>query len=393
MWDFASVYSASRTWIHGGDPYDLPSVLATWHGMGPFSNRDVGYFATVYPPNSLIVLAPFAALPLCAAMLAWLALTLTLLALQLAALADLAGLEWRDPRALLLFAASLASAPFQFGILAGQLSLPAISGCILALWCASRRREVLAGLLLGLACATKPQVAAPFLLYYLLCRRWWVGGVAIFLSGTIFAAALVAMRMSHIDWLNGWERSIAITTRMGGVNDYGWAGDYRDEIMDMKILLVSVFHNSNLLRIAVDCMVLVLVVLYLRVFRRAPANDLDELIMIAGLTALSLLPMYHRVYDAALLTTGFAWALAQIYGPLRRYAVAMLFPMAIFLVPFDFTSTLGRHIRGFAVIARSSGWQAVIAPHYGWGLLVLAIIIIWAVSARSADQSEAERIR
>src|SRR5262249_9203313 len=126
LWDFVSVHSASRTWIHGQDPYDLTNVVAAWHGSGIWSDRDVSYFATVYPPTSLVMIAPLAFLPAGPAMIIWLILTIVLLGLMFAALADMAGITWRDGRILLLVGAALAAAPLQFGILAGQLSLPSI---------------------------------------------------------------------------------------------------------------------------------------------------------------------------------------------------------------------------------------------------------------------------
>jgi hypothetical protein len=170
-WDFASVYAAARTWMHGGNPYDLPAVVDTWRHAGAFGDRDVSYFATVYPPSSLVTIMPWAPLPAGPAMILWMILTIVLLAIQYRALAEMAELPHGDPRRVILLGASLASAPLQFGILSGQLSLPAISFCILAFWYAGKHRDTLAGVLLGLAGAIKPQIAGPFVLYYLLLRR------------------------------------------------------------------------------------------------------------------------------------------------------------------------------------------------------------------------------
>jgi hypothetical protein len=391
LWDFASVFAASRAWIHRQNPYDLPVVLTTWHQAGIYSDRDVSYFATVYPPNSLAMLIPFALLPATIAMWAWLALTLALVVLQFAALADLAGLPLRDPRTLILFAASLASAPFQFAILSGQLSMPAISLGIIAVWCAARDRRLLAGVILGLACAIKPQIGAPFVAYYLLSRRWSVAGIAILISGIIAGGALIAMHLAHIDWYTGWKQSIALTTRIGGVNDYGWAGDFRDEIMDLKMLLVSLVHDPRMLRIAVEAISAILAIWYLRVFRSKSLQGRDQLLMLAGLAAVSLLPIYHRVYDAALLTTALAWALAELDGPRRRISIVLLIPMAVFLIPYDFTATLGHHLHRLADLAAKSWWQTWIAPHYAWGLLLLTIAILVAMGriiSRSAMPSD-----
>jgi hypothetical protein len=380
LWDFDSVYAAARTWVHGGDPYDLPAVLATWHGCGVFSHRDASYFATVYPPNSLCLMVPFAVLPAAVSMLLWLVLILGLLVLQFAALVDLAGLRWRDPRVLILVGASLASAPFQFGILSGQLSLPAISLCIIAFWCGSRNREVFAGILLGLACALKPQIGVAFVAYYLLARRWTVSALAIGLSAAVVAVALLAMRISHVDWFSGWTHSIALTTQAGSVNDYGWVNNLRDEIMDLKMLLISGLHDTRTLRIGVEAVVLALGVWYLGVFRAVGKSGHDQLLVIGGLSALSFLPVYHRVYDAALLTTVLAWALAELDGPRRRYAAGLLVPLALFLVPFDVTSMVARRLPVLDRVSQTAFWETLIAPNYAWGLLGITVVALVTMS-------------
>src|SRR5205085_11944658 len=141
-------------------------------------------------------------------------------------LIDMAHLRWRDPRTLILLGATLASAPLQFGILSGQLSLPAISLCVLAFWCVARSREKLAGLLLGLACAIKPQIAGPFVVYYLVMRRVDVAKYAFVVGTSILAIALVGMKLAHVDWLHGWTQAVTLTGDVGGVNDYGWTGEF-----------------------------------------------------------------------------------------------------------------------------------------------------------------------
>jgi len=119
---------------------------------------------------------------------------------------------------------------------------------------------------------------------------------AMIVGGTICAGSLVAMKLSHIDWYTGMKQSVAITAQIGGVNDYGWAGEFRDEIVDMKLLLISFQHDTKALRIAVEGIVLVLGLWYLRVFPRGvKRTDRDELLVLAGLSALALLPIYHRV--------------------------------------------------------------------------------------------------
>src|SRR5258708_37393462 len=115
------------------------------------------------------------------------------------------------------------------------------------------------------------------------------------------------------------------------------------------MLLVSFLHDTRALRIAAEGIVLVLAVWYLRVFPRGvKRTDRDELLVLAGLSALALLPIYHRGYDIALLTTAVAWPLAEFDGPRRKYLIALLIPMVDGLMPFDIVEPLchrgaGRH--------------------------------------------------
>jgi hypothetical protein len=387
LWDFASVYAAAQTWLHGGDPYSIDQVVQTWHDCRLFADRDVSYFATVYPPNSLAMILPFALLPAGVAMILWLAITLALVAAQFAALADLAGLRWRDHRVLILVAASLASAAFQFGILSGQLSQVAIAMSILSLWCALRRREWTGGVLLGLAAALKPQIAAPLVVYFALTRRWTAAALSIGLAGFAAVGAIVAMHLTHVDWWAGWTQSIALTQQIGGVNDYGWTGPYRDEIMDLKLLLVSFIHDPRLLKLTVEGITLLLAAVYLRVFQWTPRDDRQELLLFAGLAAISFLPIYHRVYDAALLTTAFVWALAELDGQIRYLARGILIPMALFLVPFDVTETVGRRVHLLGRLSQTAGWQSFIAPHYAWGLLLVTVAMLAALSRTRTVES------
>jgi hypothetical protein len=330
-------------------------------------------------------------------MMAWLLITVALLALQFAALADLSGLSWRDPRAWILVAAAFAAAPLQFGILSGQLSLPAVSLCVLAFWCVARQRETLAGVLLGLACAVKVQIAAPFVIYYLLRRRWSVANTAILTAAAIGTTALAAIQLTHPTWVGDWMRCVAASSQAGGVNDYSWSGPFRDEIVDLKLLLVSILPDALALRIVIECIVIGLIAWYVRYFPAGGGvddgrarSDRNELLALAGLGAISLLPLYHRVYDAALLTTALAWALAELDGPRRRWAMALLVPMMLFLIPFDFMRSIGDRLPGMRTMSTTWWWQSLLAPHYAWGLLALTIGLLATMSAQAATAEVAQ---
>ena len=144
----------------------------------------------------------------------------------------------------------------QFGILSGTaFAAGHLAGDDRVLAC-GKRRETLAGVLLGVACAIKPQVVGPLLGITSSCGAGASQHQRSSPGRTICAVALLTMRMSHIDWYHGWKRSIDATMQVGAVNDYGWTAKFRDEIVDLKMLLVCPAQNPLVLRGMIGCIVL-----------------------------------------------------------------------------------------------------------------------------------------
>jgi hypothetical protein len=240
-------------------------------------------------------------------------------------------------------------------------------------------------------------VAGAFVAYYLVVRRFKLAGAAIVVGGAIGVMALAAMKLTHVDWMTGWKHSIEATQVLNAVNDYGWGNKFRDEIIDLKLLLVSAIHDPQMLRLAIGGVVVVLLACYAAAFFKRKWSGRDELLPLAALAAISLLPIYHRVYDVTLLTLALAWAIAQLGGPRRGLAWAMLLPMAIFLIPFDVVKSVGNRIPGMIQRAQTPWWQTWFAPHYAWGLLATTLILLLAMqrstqSPRSDEFHLAETI-
>src|ERR1044071_2848276 len=96
-WDFGLVFSLSRAWIIGANPYELDGVSRAWKSSNgppdadPSIRRSAGIL--VYPPTTLAVLSPIAAMPWRLASVLWIALNVACVALFLGVAARLAGLR------------------------------------------------------------------------------------------------------------------------------------------------------------------------------------------------------------------------------------------------------------------------------------------------------------
>ncbi len=133
----------------------------------------------------------------------------------------------------------------------------------------------------------------------------------------------------------------------------------------------------------------VLVACYVAWFPRGEKRtSRNELLALSALGAICLLPVYHRVYDVALLTTALAWALAELDGPRRGYARALLIPMAFFLIPFDSVKSVGNRLHRLSGLSQKWWWQSLVLPHYAWALLATTIVLLLAMRALSTKPSQ-----
>src|SRR6185295_16856673 len=128
---------------------------------------------------------------------------------------------------------------------------------------------------------------------------------------TVAAIGIVPMQLRHQPWLESWAQQIRSTVEPGGVNDPTSGARYRFEIMNVHVLLHGFIRNDYAVRWIGAIILTPLSVVYVAAVRRADrAQRLDERLALAALAALSLLPFYHKEYDAVLLVIALAWAMA-----------------------------------------------------------------------------------
>ena len=172
--DFAMMWAAMQL----PDPYDQAALKAQ---LGWVPTYPVAF---IYPPTALPIFALFAFLPMRAALASW-------AALSGAAMAVASRSVWAP---LLLLAP-----PVLWALPGGQMSL--LMGAMLLGSLLLVRRPLLAGGLVGIALALKPQLAIVVPLLFLLDRRWAALGAAAsaFASAAIISALLFGPR-TWIDW-------------------------------------------------------------------------------------------------------------------------------------------------------------------------------------------------
>jgi hypothetical protein len=296
--DFNYLQTGGECLIAGCDPYDYAALnheAEARHEKKP----PIWPMTPVYPPSALLLLLPFEALGWPAA--AWVFNGLAGLATALACVLMVwwMRIRWWDPAALVLVAAlvclPMASA-LEFAnpalLEAGLITL----SCLLLF----ETRWAAAGwILLGASVALKPQLAAGAWIV-LLCRRetraaaWKGCGVwlALLLAGTL----AYRLRLGSFHFFATLRWVLWLSALPGGSSDFANTESF--DFLNLQTAYALIPHAS---RAAIQALawattgLLAAAALWLGdrcdAFRRRPWT------MIALLTAISLLPVYHRGYD------------------------------------------------------------------------------------------------
>jgi Glycosyltransferase family 87 len=222
--DFHCFWSAGRLVAEGADPYDPQLYQTMVAGGGPITERTIIECGTrfPFPPWTVLLLAPFGAMPLPLAATLWTALFLGATGLGLAWSWSLAG--GGRPRLLIFLVLVLSSEPFLLALQNAQfgpLSLVLFSGGLILM---RQGRDLGAGAALA-ALAIKPQIVLISLPAVLvragLGRR---GGV---IAGAVAAAAVgsivsILLLPSSIAVLAGYaSRSVGVTVPLASLWDLG----------------------------------------------------------------------------------------------------------------------------------------------------------------------------
>jgi hypothetical protein len=390
LWDFAVIYTASRAWLEGKDPYDQPYLNQWWleHGGSSGMSRDVSWLPQVVPPTTQVVMAPLAMVPAGSVRYAWLLMVVVLVGLQVAALASLSGATGSRRR--LFCAYALAMGTLQLGMISGQPAVPAVAIIVMAVWAASRGHDLAAAILFGVAAALKVQLGLPLIALYLYMRRWRVAGGALGVWLGIIAVA-VAQLMAHVPgWWQHWQLNLESLTA-GGANDFSHANPSRYHLVNLQ-LLVNVFVANRALTFAISWLLLAIAgVMFLRFTWRetVEARGRDpqrELHFIAFFAPLTLLPVYHRYYDATLMSLTMAWAISEWDTPdprLRRVARSIAVVLLALLMPLVAAPA---HAIDMGYLPKwlddSWLWNATITAQHVWVLLIVMVAMLSALATR-----------
>lgn len=388
--DLLSPYVQTQLWIHGYDPYSPKSLLDYWPSSAaqfPFPADEVlngsmlrnHGIPTAYPPTCFVVLAPLALMSWPISKIIWAITTAMLFVIMICALISVGELK-NDKRCLyafLIFAFLLA--PFHTGIAIENIGIAATELGVIAIWTTQKKENLATSLLLVFAISLKPQIGLCFLAFYLLNRRWRIVGITTLAESAIAFIAIARMQTGGVAWLSSYKLANRTLFAAGVLSNFAPENPTRFGLINLQVVLYNLFGTRFEINFFAVGIALCLFALFLWLIPGRTRSE-NDFLQLSAIVVISLLPVYHRFYDASLLIVPVRYFIAGI--GIRR--VPSLLGLAL-IIPFfvpggSLLQVLQDNGQISPVLTKAWWWSLIVMPHQIWCLLLLSVLLLYCLS-------------
>jgi Glycosyltransferase family 87 len=395
--DFLSPYVQARAWVAGHDPYSPRSLVEFWPNEAPnvdsvrqqaadgslLINRGI---PTAYTPPCLVLISPFTVFPWPMASQLWTLVNLSLVLLWVALLIP-ADWCWDETRSLGFMAFALALAPFHTGLATANPVIAAAALGGIAACLAQRHHYALTGSLLAASTVLKPQIGLCFLAFFMIRKNWKAASLAVAAAAGLTAVALLHMQAGHTPWVGNYVADNHALVSGGVLTDFTARNPTRWGLINLQVLSYALLgdrltaNESSWLIFGVMGSVW----LFLAIQRRSQ-NDADPLLDLSAMVVVSLLPIYHRFYDAVVLFIPLAWIFRHWKQLPRMTRIVAAAALMAFLMPGGtLLEVFQAEQRISPAVSGSWWWTTLVMPHQIWALLALSLTLLHAMAGRRSN--------
>ena len=333
--DFIPVYTGARCLLHGCNPYVPSQLEQQFLQAGGRTNEVPDWKACVpvYPPSAFLVLSPLALLPYPLVCPLWFLLNGCLF---IASAGLVLFMSPRSHRWLATILVSLIVVKSGEMLQIGQPTVFATSLLVMGCYCFLRQRCLSLGVvLLMLSLAVKPQMGGLIVLYLVVRRIHWryavlamAGACALLLAGGL----ILTMRPSSADWTSVLHANLSATEEPGGVNDPRPNHKPSLDLANLQVVTSAFSTNAREFNAGAYAVCLVFLAALVTAVLRTKTSPDVHLLSIGALAVLTLMPVYHRFYDARILLITVP-AVVIVYRQ-RRLLGALMGALTVLIVNF-----------------------------------------------------------
>ena len=302
--DFRTAYYSGQCLLRGADPYIEQNVGALYSlraERSRVSDRDMAVITrNIYLPSAFALTVPLAILPFDLAQAVWFLLIAGGFVLASFLMWQLAADQAPMLAACFLgFCLANSGSLILFGNPAGFV----VPLCVLAAWCFVTEQWISVGILsLAVGLAFKPHDVALIWLYFLLAgglyRRRALQTLALF---TVFSVPAV-LWVAHIsaNFMHELRSNLQVFTVPGGMNDPSRIHG-TETLTNLQTITSFFWDNPHTYNLASYLICAPLLIIWGVVTLRSRPSRENVWFALASIGALSMLPVYHRQYDAKLI--------------------------------------------------------------------------------------------
>lgn len=387
--DFRGLYYPARCLVQKCDPYQETDVLRIAQAQGGIPASDGEQerqvvTQNVYLPTAFIFTVPFAVLPWGPAHLLWIALTAGSFILASFLIWDL-GAGYAPILSGVLAGFLLANS--EVLIITGNAAGIVIGFCAIASWCFLRERFVLIGILcLAVGLALKPQDAGLVWLYFLLAGGVYRRRALQILLATVVLGLPGVLWVGRVapHWIQELHSNLqAYSVR--GMNDPGLAAPSLVGAINLQTVFSTFWNDPRIYNLLTYFVCGALLLVWISVTLRSRSSQQRACLALASIAALSMLPVYHRQYDAKLLlltipACAMLWAQRGVIARL-----ALLVTSAAFVLTADLPSMILLNLYH----RNATGLLAQLCTHAlvfrtPLVLLIVGVFYLWVYASRSS---------
>jgi hypothetical protein len=377
--DYIPVYTGARCLLNGCNPYDIPQLDQQYYEAGgrlaekPLWNRT----PPVYPPSTFLTLFPLALLPFPVARAVWFLLNGCLYVLSAGIISSMCPRSHRWVAAILVSVILATSGIF---LALGNPGLFSISLLIISSYLFLKGRYLpLAALLLMLSLTAKPQMVGLIVLYLLVKRIHWryvviamAGALAILLS----AGLILKAHPRSAEWPSALHANLIAVESTSGVNDPtpNSEPEHGTTLINLQAITAVFFPVAWEYNDAAYAIFLVLLAVLITANLRTNASPDINLLTLGALTALTLMPVYHRSFDIRLLL--FTIPAVMVVFQKRRFLGATIGALTVI-------SMVSIQSRAQAFLLHHAMWQSILRHKLLFILLLreenLELLIIFSL--------------
>jgi hypothetical protein len=354
--DFRVVYYSARCLLEHRDPYSENDLKYTYRADGGETANDTQTIRRtetqyIYFPSAFPFTIPFALFSFGPAHILWLAFTAGTLILGALLIWDI-GANYAPVMTGALVCLLLANCELFLAV--GNPGGIAIGLCVIAAWCFIREQWVPAGVVcLAFSLMLKPHDSGQVWMYFLLAGGAYRKRALQTLAVVVGLSLPAAIWLSHVapNWTNELHTNLFANSARGDLSDPGPTSSAGHGIGMMINLqtVISIFRDDPKFYNPVAYFVVGSLIL-IWIIRTIQLEHTPRIawIALAPIAALSMLPVYHRLYDAKILLLAIpACAMLWVRGGAIAWIAFLLNGAAILLTggfPWAIFFSLIKHL-------------------------------------------------